>query len=475
MNWILRRVGAAALGATLAGAATTAYGAELNGAELGLAWALPFVGILLSIALFPLLSLRIWHHHYGKIAFAWAMAAVLPLAVVYGFGAASSVVGHILLLDYLPFIIFVGALYVVAGGIYIRGNFRGTPVFNTSVLATGAVLANFMGTTGAAMVLVRLLIRANDDRVHQIHTIVFFIFIVANIGGSLTPLGDPPLFLGFLKGVDFFWTLKHMVAPMALSVGILLAIYFVLDTYLHRREERLPHPADPTPDNKRFRIEGGANVVLLVVIIAAVLMSGFWDPGIGFHFAGVQFELQNLLRDLIFVAAAGASLLITPKAARKGNQFSWGPIAEVAKLFFGIFVTIVPVLAMLRAGAAGAFAPLVALVTDAEGNAHNLTYFWLTGVLSSFLDNAPTYLAFFNLAGGDASVLMTSGASTLMAISAGSVFMGANSYIGNAPNFMVVAIAQERGVKMPSFLGYMAWSGAILIPLFILIGTIFFR
>jgi Na+/H+ antiporter NhaD/arsenite permease-like protein len=475
MSWICGRVGVAVLGASLAAATTPAWAAELNGAELGLAWALPFVGILLSIALFPLFALRFWHHHYGKVAAAWALAAVLPLAVVYGPGATSSVVGHILLLDYLPFIVFVGALYVVAGGIHIRGNFRGTPSFNTGVLATGAVLANLMGTTGAAMVLVRLLIRANDDRVHQVHTIVFFIFIVANIGGSLTPLGDPPLFLGFLKGVEFFWTLQYMAAPMALSVGLLLVIYFGLDTFLHRRERRLPHPVDPTPDNLRFGIEGGSNIVLLVLIVGAVLMSGFWDPGIGYYFAGVQFELQNLLRDLIFLAAAGLSLLITPKAAREGNQFSWGPIAEVAKLFFGIFVTIVPVLAMLRAGAAGSFAPLVALVTDVNGNAHNLTYFWLTGMLSSFLDNAPTYLAFFNLAGGDASVLMTSGASTLMAISAGAVFMGANSYIGNAPNFMVVAIAQERGVKMPSFLGYMAWSGAILIPLFVLVGWIFFQ
>lgn len=475
MSWIRRRAGSAVLGACIALTARPTWAVELNGAELGLAWALPFVGILLSIALFPLFALRIWHHHYGKIAVAWAFAAVLPLALVYGAGATSSVVGHILLLDYLPFIIFVGALYVVAGGIYIRGNFRGTPAFNTSVLAIGAVLANVMGTTGAAMVLVRLLLRANDDRVHQVHTVVFFIFIVANIGGSLTPLGDPPLFLGFLKGVDFFWTLQHMAAPMVLSVGLLLAVYFALDTYLHRREERLPHPADPTPDNRRFGIEGGSNIVLLVLMVGAVLMSGFWDPGLSFRFAGVKFELQNLLRDLTFLVAAGLSLLITSKAARQANQFSWGPIAEVAKLFFGIFVTIVPVLAMLKAGANGAFAPLVALVTDASGNPHNLTYFWFTGMLSSFLDNAPTYLAFFNLAGGDASVLMSSGASTLMAISAGSVFMGANSYIGNAPNFMVVAIAQERGVKMPSFLGYMAWSGTILIPLFGLIGWIFFR
>ncbi len=459
-----------------AGVPGLAQAAEINGAELGLVWAVPFAGILLCIALMPLLALRVWHHHYGKIAVAWALAVVLPLAYIYGPGAASAVVSHILLADYLPFIIFVGALYVVAGGIHIRGNFVGTPLVNTGLLGLGAVLANLMGTTGAAMLLIRPLIRANDHRRYQTHTFVFFIFVVANIGGSLTPLGDPPLFLGFLKGVDFFWTAQHMAAPMGVAVGILLALYFVIDFVLHRREKRRGFLPDPTPHrDTRFGLDGQINLLLLLALIGAVLLSGFWRPGLEFTVAGVEFSLQNLARDLIFIVTAGLSLALTPAIARTNNQFSWGPIFEVAKLFFGIFITIVPVLAMLKAGADGAFAPLVALVTLPGGGADNTMYFWLTGALSSFLDNAPTYLAFFNLAGGDASVLMSTGATTLMAISAGAVFMGANSYIGNAPNFMVVAIVQDRGLKMPSFFGYMLWSTAILIPLFILVSWLFFR
>ncbi|MEG2155517.1 MAG: sodium:proton antiporter [Burkholderiaceae bacterium] len=453
-----------------------AQAAEINGAELGLAWAVPFAGILLCIALMPLLALQVWHHHYGKIVVAWALAAVLPMAVLYGTGAATAVVAHILLADYLPFIIFVGTLYVVAGGIHIRGNFIGTPAVNTGLLGLGAVLANVMGTTGASMLLIRPLIRANGHRRYQTHTFIFFIFIVANIAGSLTPLGDPPLFLGFLKGVDFFWTTRHMAAPMGVAVGILLALYFVIDLILHRREKRRGFLLDPRPATAaRFGIEGGINFVLLALLIGAVLMSGLWRPGIEFTVFGVDFGLQNLSRDLAFLVIAALSLALTPAAARTGNQFSWGPIFEVAKLFFGIFVTMVPVLAMLKAGADGAFAPLVAWVTGADGGPNHAMYFWLTGALSSFLDNAPTYLAFFNLAGGDASVLMGAGSTTLMAISAGAVFMGANSYIGNAPNFMVVAIVQDRGLKMPSFFGYMAWSSAILIPLFVVITFIFFR
>lgn len=467
---------ARAAGVTLAaGMPIAARAAEINGAELGLAWALPFAGILLCIALMPLLALRIWHHHYGKIALGWAAVTVLPLAWFYGGGAATAVVAHILLADYLPFIIFVGALYVVAGGIHIRGNFSGTPVVNTSLLAIGAVLANLMGTTGAAMLLIRPVIRANDQRRYQVHTFVFFIFIVANIAGSLTPLGDPPLFLGFLKGVDFFWTTTHMLPAMALAVGILLALYFLIDSWLYRRERHRGFLFDPSPRGKQaFGIDGKLNLLLLGGLVGGVLISGFWRPGVEFHVFGVDFALQALTRDALFLAIGALSLALTPGAVRSANQFGWGPILEVAKLFFGIFVTIVPVLAMLKAGRDGAFAPLVALVTQSDGSANPAMYFWLTGVLSSFLDNAPTYLAFFNLAGGDASVLMTSGATTLMAISAGAVFMGANSYIGNAPNFMVVAIVQDRGLRMPSFFGYMAWSMVILVPVFILITWVFF-
>jgi Na+/H+ antiporter NhaD/arsenite permease-like protein len=303
------------------------------------------------------------------------------------------------------------------------------------------------------------------------HVVVFFIFLVSNIGGSLTPLGDPPLFLGFLRGVDFFWTTTHLLPETLFVGGIVLAVFFLLDAYLYRKEGRVR--PDPTPD-RPVRVRGGINFGLIAVVIAAILMSAAFDFG-RFTVMGIEVAVANLLRDLIMVAVTFASLALTPKADRYENGFSWGPIEEVAKLFAGIFITIIPVLAMLRAGSEGVFAPLVALVTNPDGSATNTAYFWLTGGLSSFLDNAPTYLVFFELAGGDPAMLMTEGALTLTAISAGAVFMGANTYIGNAPNFMVYAIARQSGVNMPSFFGYMLWSGAVLIPSFLLATLLFFR
>ncbi len=466
------RIGrAAALVAAIVPCAAAA--AEFDATRLGLVWALPFVGILLSIALLPLVALRVWHHHYGKIAFAWALACVVPLGAAFGAPTAIELALHTLLLEFAPFIVFIGTLYVIAGGIYVRGNLNGTPAVNTGILALGGVLASLMGTTGAAMLLIRPLIRANDDRRHNVHTIVFFIFIVANVGGSLTPLGDPPLFLGFLKGVSFFWTLEHLFWPMLLTVTILLALYFALDWALYMRDIAQGLKRDPTPVSA-LRIEGGVNFALLAVVLAAVLMSGLWKPGVEIGVLGQKLPLEGLVRDAIFLVVAGVSLAITPKATRQSNEFGWAPIAEVAKLFFGIFITMAPVLLMLRAGESGAFAELVRLVTDEAGRPVNAAYFWLTGALSSFLDNAPTYLVFFNLAGGDPQTLMTTMTPTLTAISAGAVFMGANTYIGNAPNFMVKAIAEGSGIAMPSFFGYMLWSGAILLPIFGLLTFVFF-
>jgi Na+/H+ antiporter NhaD/arsenite permease-like protein len=313
--------------------------------------------------------------------------------------------------------------------------------------------------------------RANDDRRHNVHVIVFFIFLVSNIGGSLTPLGDPPLFLGFLRGVDFFWTTTHLLPETLFASGLLLALFYVIDLVIYRKEGHIK--PDPTPDNP-VRVTGGINFLLIFIIIAAILMSATVDLG-RVTVLGTEIELANALRDLIMIAVTIISLKATSKANRIENGFSWGPIKEVAKLFAGIFIAIIPVLAILRAGADGAFAPLVALVSNPDGSANNAAYFWLTGGLSSFLDNAPTYLVFFELAGGNPQQLMTAGAMTLAAISAGAVFMGANSYIGNAPNFMVYAIAREGGVKMPSFFGYLIWSGAILIPTFLLVTLLFFR
>ncbi|MDO9411632.1 MAG: sodium:proton antiporter [Pseudolabrys sp.] len=440
---------------------------------MSLIWALPFVGILLSIATGPLLFPHVWEHHVDKFAAFWSACVIVPLVISAGFVPASHAVLHTLLLEYTPFILLLLALFVAAGGIYLEGNLRGTPIANALLLIVGTFLASIVGTTGASMILIRPLIRANDDRVYRAHTIIFFIFLVSNIGGSLTPLGDPPLFVGFLRGVDFFWTTTHLFTEMLFAAGIVLVAFIALDFYLHAKENHKDHPLDPTPDSP-LSLHGCVNFALIGVIIAAILMSAYWKPGIGFNVFGVVLELQNIIRDVIFVIVVVASLKLTKSYCRIGNEFGWGPIREVAILFVCIFICLVPVIAILQAGQKGALAPLLALVTHPDGTPNNLAYFWLTGGLSSFLDNAPTYLVFFELAGGDAKALMGPLALTLAAISTGAVFMGANTYIGNAPNFMVYAIARQMGVPMPSFFAYMLWSGAVLIPTFLLIGWLFF-
>jgi len=457
-------------------AADVAHGghvAHIDGSDVSLPWVLPFVGMLLSIAILPLAAPHLWHHHFGKIAAGWSALVLVPAAIVYGPDISLNVLLHTMLLEYVPFLMLIGALFTVAGGVLVRGNLHGDPKTNMTILVIGTVIASLMGTTGAAMLLVRPIIRANDGRLHNAHVLIFFIFLVANIGGALTPLGDPPLFLGFLKGVSFFWPTVHLFLPTVMAAAIVLAVFFVIDTVLYRRDLAFRPPVDPTPDSP-IRLEGVVNFAMLGVILFAVLLSGIWHPGVSWNVRGTEIELQNVVRDLLLLAAAVLSLKLTDPEIRTENQFTWAPIQEVAFLFAGIFVTMIPALAILKAGSDGALASVVGLVTDANGAPINAAYFWLTGMLSSFLDNAPTYLVFFSTAGGDPVHLMGDMAQTLVAISAGAVFMGANSYIGNAPNFMVKSIAEERGIAMPSFFGYMAWSTAVLIPTFLLVTWVFF-
>lgn len=378
--------------------------------------------------------------------------------------------------EYIPFILLLLALYTISGGIFVSGDLHGSPKLNTTLLAVGTALSSIMGTTGAAMLMIRPLLKANHKRHYRVHIVIFFIFLVANIGGGLTPLGDPPLFLGFLKGVDFMWTVKHMLMPVLISSVVLLAVFYIIDSR-HFNREQSEHLA-PTPSDKeeKVKIYGKWNFLLLAGVVGAVLLSGLWKPNHpGFEILGSHYALQNLMRDGILLALTAVSWIITPKQVRAGNEFNFEPIAEVGKLFLGIFITISPVLAILKAGEAGALGAVVSLVHDATGNPINVMYFWMSGILSAFLDNAPTYLVFFNMAGGDAQALMTGHLfHSLLAVSMGSVFMGALTYIGNAPNFMVKAIAEQRGVPMPSFFGYMAWSVIVLIPLFALHTMIFF-
>jgi Na+/H+ antiporter NhaD/arsenite permease-like protein len=450
-----------------------AQAADLDGSQLSVWWGVPFAGVLLSIALVPLLAPIFWHHHFGKVSAAWALVFLVPFAVVAGPSVAWTAVVHAMVAEYIPFIILLTALFTVAGGIFLRGNLHGSAALNTGLLGLGAVLASFMGTTGASMLLIRPLIRANDNRKHQVHVVVFFIFIVSNVGGSLTPLGDPPLFLGFLKGIEFFWTFNHIWGETLFMLVSLLGIFFVIDWWLYRNREEV-QPRDPTPDTPRIGFDGAKNFLLLGVVVALVLMSGLWKSSVVFNVWGTDVGLPGLLRDVGLIIVTLVSLRLTPSSVHESNQFSWGPMQEVAKLFAAIFLTIIPVIAMLKAGVDGPFGAVVRAVTNADGTPNPAMYFWATGVLSSFLDNAPTYLVFFNTAGGDPQVLMNALAPTLAAISAGAVFMGANTYIGNAPNLMVKAIAEDRGVRMPSFFGYMLWSIGILLPLFALITWIWF-
>ncbi|MCR4441071.1 MAG: sodium:proton antiporter [Peptococcaceae bacterium] len=453
------------------------------GTQLPLLAGLPFACMLLSIALFPVLAPEFWHHHYPKVSFFWAAVAAVPLIMLYH-GEAAYELLHIIIVDYIPFIILLWALYTVGGGVLLRTTLKGTPLVNAGFLAAGATLASWMGTTGAAMLLIRPFLRINKYRKYRAFMVVFFIFFVANVGGALTPLGDPPLFLGFLHGVPFFWTLR-LIVPMLLVLVVLLLVYLAFDFYYLRKEQAGTVNLSPKEEvvaangsGKVLEILGVYNFLLLGGIVGSILMSGSVHWG-EVSILGVHRAVQDLVRDGLLILIGIISLLVTPWKLREENEFTWAPIQEVAYLFFGIFITMAPVLSMLKAGETGS----LGFITSAVQQPYH--YFWITGGLSSFLDNAPTYLTFFSTALGRFYPGMAEPAAVarllvehpiyLMAISAGAVFFGANTYIGNAPNFMVRSIAEEGGVPMPSFFGYMLkYSIPILLPIFVLVTLVFF-
>ena len=449
-------------------------GVHLDGSieNMGIVWVIPFAGILLSIAIFPLVLPDFWHHNFGKVSLFWATLLIVPFLIKEGISVTLYELLHVGLLEYVPFIILLLALFTISGGVRLTGALVGTPIVNLIIIAIGTLLASWMGTTGAAMLLIRPLINANKHRKNKVHIIVFFIYLVANIGGSLTPLGDPPLFLGFLKGVSFFWTTSAMLLPMIIMVVALLIIFYFFDSYYVKKENI---KIDTSGEKVKLGIEGVFNLGLILGVIGAVLISGFWKPHISFEvYHGVHLELQNITRDILLLALTYISWTYTPQQIRIDNEYTWFPIVEVAKLFAGIFITIIPAIAILKAGTNGALAFIISSVSNDSGPI-NMMYFWYTGILSSFLDNAPTYLVFFNTAGGDPLTLMGELKNTLLAISAGAVFMGANTYIGNAPNFMVKSISESSGIEMPSFFGYFfKWAIPILMPLFIIVSWLFF-
>lgn len=450
---------------------------------------IPFVGMLLSIALGPVLFPKFWHHHFGKVSAAWAALLAVPLIVVYGKQGVDELI-HLLIADYVPFIVLIGSLFTVGGGILVRTSLKGTTWVNAGFLTIGSIIASWMGTTGAAMLLIRPFLRVNKDRKYKSFMVVFFIFMIANVGGALTPLGDPPLFLGFLHGVPFFWTLR-LVTPMIVVLIGLLLIYIAFDKYYLAKEQKegskvlatsagdreVAASVSTISNGKKLEILGSQNFILLAAIIGVILFSGYVKMS-EVSILGVHLGWQDVIRNLVLAAIMIISMKITPKALREENEYSWGPILEIVYLFFGIFVTMAPALAILKAGESGALSFITAAVKEPA------QYFWITGALSSFLDNAPTYLTFFSTALGQfypgvaeapaVSQFLVEQPIYLLAISAGAVFFGAVTYIGNAPNFMVRAIAEESGVKMPSFFGYMAYSICILLPLFALVTWMFF-
>ena len=427
--------------------------------DLGMAYVIPFIGMLLSIALTPLIAPHFWEKNYGKISAMWALSFYIPFLFT-GVDYAIHELVLVLFTEYFPFIILLFSLYTISGGILLKGSLVGSPKVNLGILFIGTMLSSLMGTTGSAMLLIRPLLRANKERKYKVHTVVFFIFLVANIGGSLTPLGDPPLFLGFLEGINFFWTTTNMLMPMLLLSSLLLVIYYFIDSYYYKKEDV---KIDSSENVEKLSIKGSFNFLLIFGIVAAVLMSGMdsfrYDI---ITIVGVGVSKGNAMRDLILISMAIISLIFTKKEFREMNAFTWHPIEEVAKLFIGIFITIIPAIHILKH-------------TDFDLSISGL--FWLTGTLSAFLDNAPTYLVFFNavkinpeIINNAKDVIMNT---QLLAISMGAVFMGAMTYIGNAPNFMVKSIAEENGVKMPSFFGFLLWSIAILVPCFIIINLFF--
>lgn len=450
---------------------TVHHAPHIDARNMSLLWIIPFIGILLSIALMPLLIPHFWHNHYGKVSLFWWLAFFSAFCVKFGIDTGTFYLLEVYMLEFIPFIVLLLALFTVAGGIQLKGELAGTPKINTLMIFIGGVLASFMGTTGAAMVMIRPILKANGWRKYKVHVVVFVIFVVANVGGGLTPLGDPPLFLGFLKGVDFFWTAIHMLPLVSFVIGILLVIFFIMDTYYYRKEENIP---EKSGEKEKLQLVGIPNMLLLPCIILAVLASSM-DMGTAFTLHYVAVPAASILQVALLLLITFVSLKVSKPEIREGNDFSWEPIKEVAKLFATIFMTMVTPIAMLRAGADGPMGAVVRGVIDSNGEFINSHFFWATGILSSFLDNAPTYLVFFNTAGGNPVDLMGIHAGTLLAISAGAVFMGANTYIGNAPNFMTKSIAEESGVTMPSFFGYMfKYSIPILIPVFILVTYIFF-
>ncbi len=429
---------------------------------------LPFVAMLLCIAIAPLIAEKEWEKNLNKFAVSMVLGSVVAIWMLANNNAENEFTHklvHQMVFDYVPFILLLTALFVVTGGIHVKGDIQATPKVNTLILAIGFVLASLMGTTGAAMLLIRPLLATNSQRKYTTHTVLFFIALVANTGGLLTPLGDPPLFLLYLRGAEFTWFLS--LFPIWAFVGIsLLVIYFLLDTYYYTKREALEHLMHDAREQEPIRIDGNINFLWLACVVASVMfINSGYIPAMGEEHAPIYIKL---LREIVLVVIIFLSLYTTKKQVREANHYSWAPIIEVAVLFVGIFATMTPALIYLNANAANL------------GLTQPWQFYYSAGTLSSFLDNAPTAVAFHSVATGlpmTEGVPMVAGVQEVLlkAIATASVFFGAMTYIGNGPNFMVKAIAEESGLRMPSFFGYMfKFSLVVLLPLYIIVQLIFF-
>jgi Na+/H+ antiporter NhaD/arsenite permease-like protein len=431
-----------------------------------LTWGIAFLGVLLSIAVFPIVAPRFWRRRMPVVMAGWTVLLLLQEAARIGPTEAAGSAWHAVLVDYLPFITLLLALYTAGGGILLRGGPWGTPAGNTALLALGVLAASLMGTIGAAMVMIHPLLRANAHRRRKVHMVVFFIALVANAGGALSPLG-PPLYIGLLEGVPFFWPLRHLAGPLLALLGMTLAAFYLLDRRLAAAD-----PAPPPPE--RLRVRGWRNLALVLLAATTVATEGLLDLG-SWRIFGQQTDIASLAGMAVFLLVTAVSLRVTPRAVRQANDFTWHPMREVAVLFIAIFITVEPVMAMLDAGLQGPLAAVLRLTSDGEGRPMPLAYFWLAGTLSAFLDNAPTYLVFFKLAGVQPPVIDAGQTATLRALSAGAVFFGGLTYIGNAANLMVRAIASHRGVHMPGFFTYTLYAAALLLPAFALLSLTLLR
>ena len=440
---------------------------------------IPFAGLLLSIAVMPLIKGEWWESHQPLVVGFWILLMLVPFAFVYGPHKAAETVLECTVNDYLTFIVLLFGLFCVSGNITMEGDFAGSPRINVGLLALGTLLASCIGTTGASMLMVRPVIKMNSWRKRKSHIMVFFIFMVSNMGGCLTPIGDPPLLMGFMRGVPFFWSM-HLFPVLIFNMAILLFVFYHLDKWAYRKDIARGRKPDISKPGTEFSIDGLNNIVFLVMIVAAVILSGVL-PGMsafqdaagnvrGIHIFGeVTLTFPAMIEIVLILLAAWLSFKTTKSEIRRRNHFTWGAIKEVAVLFIGIFITMQPALMLLKA------------VGPELGVTEPFQMFWATGTLSSFLDNTPTYLVFLTTAGtlgftqGIATSLGTVPQKVLSAVSCGAVFMGANTYIGNAPNFMVKSISDENGVNMPSFFGYMLWSLVFLVPVFVIDTLVFFR